>query len=257
MRIASFNVNSIRAHLPNMLTWLKNEQPDIVLLQELKCMDNQFPYEVIEALGYNCAVHGQKSWNGVAILSKFPIEETVKNMPTFPNDIHSRYIECYTGGVRVAGLYLPNGNPVPSEKFDYKLKWMNALNTHARRIFNYDEPVIIGGDFNVIPTDKDVYSPESFRKDAVMQPETRAAFFELEKQGWQDALKKIKGEDAIYYTYWDYRRGARQNNNGILLDFFMLNKPAQELLIDGGIHDEPRDDEKPSDHTPIWIKLNK
>ncbi len=253
MKIASFNVNSIRAHLINVLQWVEETSPDIILLQELKCEEFQFPYWDFEMMGYNIAVLGQKSWNGVAVLSKFKIEDRIDHIPGGDNS-SSRYLEVFTGGVRVASIYLPNGNPLGGEKFKYKMDWMDALHKHMEVLSKYDEPILLGGDFNVIPKDMDVYDPASFKNDAVMQPEVRKAFFEFEKTGFKSA-KEILYPEKVMYSYWDYFRGLRQKNRGILLDFFLLNKQAQDKLVDFGVDEEPRDRPQSSDHTPIWIEL--
>ncbi len=254
MKICSFNVNSVRARIENIIEWLKDKNPDIVLFQELKCQDEQFPSEFFEELGYNIETFGQKSWNGVAILSKFPIEDVVRGIPDF-EDSHSRYIEAFTGGMRVASTYMPNGNPVGTPKFDYKLNWMKAMGEHLENLFSYDEPVIIGGDYNVVPTDNDANKSKAwFKSEACTQLEVREHFFNWKKIGWTDALRSLN-PDEVYYTYWDYFKGGWENNRGVLLDFFFLNEQAKKLLKDGGVNKEPRTKPKPSDHAPIWIKL--
>lgn len=256
MKICSFNVNSVRARLENVLEWLQESNPDVALLQELKCQDEQFPREFFEELGYNVVTHGQKSWNGVAILSKHPIEDVVKNIPGFTDPFHhSRYIEAFTGGVRVASTYMPNGNPVGSPKFEYKLNWMRAMSHHFKTLLTYEEPVIVGGDYNVVPTNNDAKkSPQWFATEPYTQPEVREIFYDWLKMGWTDALRSLNPDD-IYYTYWDYYRGAFESNRGILLDFFFLNPKAKAMLKDAGVNKEPRGKEKPSDHTPIWMIL--
>ncbi|MBN2676133.1 MAG: exodeoxyribonuclease III [Alphaproteobacteria bacterium] len=250
MRIVTFNVNSIRAHLENVLNWLDQFKPDVLLLQELKCQSEQFPYAPFEDRGYNIEVFGQKSWNGIAILSKFPIEDVTRNIPGF-EDVQSRYIEAFTGGVRVASCYMPNGNPIDTPKFDYKLDWMKALTSHLEILQTYDEPIVVAGDFNVVPKDRDAKNIENLRNDAITQPPVRHLFEEWTEH-WTDALRSTRDED-IYYTFFDYRAGGRQR--GILLDFFLLNKQAKEMLKDSGIDETPRDQPKPSDHVPAWIEL--
>ncbi|MDR1691401.1 MAG: exodeoxyribonuclease III [Rickettsiales bacterium] len=253
MKIASFNVNSIRAHLENVLNWANVSKPDIILLQELKCEEHCFPFMDFEMLGYNIQILGQKSWNGVAVLSKHRIEDVYEHLPCVEDT--SRYLEVFTGGIRVASIYAPNGNPTGTEKFAYKLKWMECLENRMRELAKLEEPVIIGGDFNVIPKDMDVYNPKLFKDDAVMQPEIRKAFADLQTFGFKSA-KEILYPQKVMYSYWDYRFGARQNNKGILLDFFLLNQKAQDLLKDFYVEDAPRDQPKSSDHTAIVLELN-
>ena len=254
MKICSFNVNSVRARIENIVNWLKEENPDIVLLQELKCQDEQFPREFFEELGYNIETFGQKSWNGVAVLSKFAIEDVVRGIPNF-EDANSRYLEVFTGGIRVASTYMPNGNPIATPKFDYKLNWMKAMTEHFETLKSYDEPVIIAGDFNVVPTDNDANKSKTwFKNEACTQKEVRDYFFKWVESGWTDALRFLKPEE-IYYTYWDYFKGGLENNRGVLLDYFFLNKQAKKMLKNGGVDKEPRLKSKPSDHAPIWIEI--
>ncbi|MBN1784007.1 MAG: exodeoxyribonuclease III [Alphaproteobacteria bacterium] len=257
MKICSFNVNSVRARLENVLEWLRESDPDIALLQELKCQDEQFPKALFEDAGYNVITHGQKSWNGIAILSKFQIEDVVKNIPGYNDPFHhSRYLEAFTGGVRVASTYMPNGNPIGTAKFEYKLDWMRAMGDHFKTLLTYDEPIVIGGDYNVIPRDVDANLPAaSLKTEACAQPEVREIFYDWQKLGWTDAMRFLKPDD-IYYTYWDYFRGGFENNRGILLDFFFLNPKAKSMLKDAGVNKSIRERDKPSDHAPIWMVLD-
>ncbi len=251
MKICSFNVNSVRARIENVLEWLKDENPDVALLQELKCQDEQFPKEFFEELGYNIETFGQKSWNGVAVLSKYPIEDVVRGLPNF-EDVNSRYLEVFTGGIRVASAYMPNGNPIDTPKFDYKLNWMKAMTEHFETLRSYDEAVIVAGDFNVVPTDNDM--AVSLKKDALTHPNVRNLFFEWQKLGWTDALRLLK-PNTVYYTYWYYFRNSFKANRGLLLDFFFLNDRCKKMLLAGGVDKTTRAKQKPSDHAPIWILL--
>lgn len=255
MKIATFNVNSIKARLPRVLEWLAAASPDVVCLQELKCIDENFPAMEIEDLGYNVAVHGQKTYNGVAILSKHPIEDITRGLPGNEDDEQARYIEAFTGGVRVASIYLPNGNPLPGEKFDYKIRWMGHLINRARDILAWEEKVVLAGDYNVCPKDEDCYDPAAFAGDALMQPESRAKYRELLYLGYADAWRQLKpsGND---WTFWDYQRGAWPKDNGVRIDHLLLSAQALDCLKDCQIDREPRGKEKASDHTPIWCELD-
>ena len=259
MKIASFNVNSIKARLTNLTDWLKEAEPDIACLQELKCMDDAFPRSEIEALGYNIATHGQKTYNGVAILSKLPLEDVTRGLPGDDSDEQARYIEAVvsTNGtaLRVASIYLPNGNPVDSDKFEYKLHWMDRLIDHAARLLSYEEPLALAGDYNVIPTADDVHDPQAWANDALFRPETRAKFRELVNFGLTDAFRACHTE-AHRYTFWDYQAGAWQKDNGIRIDHVLLSPQAADLLIDVGIDRDERAKDKPSDHVPVWIDLD-
>lgn len=258
MRIATWNVNSIKAHLGAVTSWLKERAPDVVCLQELKCVDDAFPRSEIEDLGYNVTVHGQKTYNGVAILSKHPIDEAKPRLPGDDEDAHARYIEATIstkeGAVRVASIYLPNGNPVASDKFKYKLKWLDRLKAHARELLRLEEPLVLAGDFNVIPMPRDAAFPEKWTGDALFQPETRTKFRELEHLGFTDALRATSDEKGLY-TFWDYQAGAFQKNNGIRIDHLMLSPRAADRLISVGIDKKVRAAEKPSDHVPIFADL--
>jgi exodeoxyribonuclease-3 len=253
-KIATWNVNSVRARLPRVLEWLKEANPDIVLLQEIKCLDDGFPRMEIEELGYNIATAGQKSLNGVAILAKQPIEDVTRGLPGDPSDTQSRYIEAFVGDVRVASIYLPNGNPVMSEKFPYKLTWMKRLIERARELVQLDEAVVLGGDYNVCPTDEDVYNPILFANDALCRSETRALYRSMMNLGLTDAFRVLNpGERG--YSFWDYTAGAWQKNWGLRLDHLLLSPPAADRLAAAGIDKAPRGREKASDHTPVWCEL--
>ena len=256
MIIATFNVNSVRAHLPNILEWIKDFSPDVILMQEIKCETDVFPYMEFEDMGYNVKVFGQKTYNGVAILSKFSIEDVIFGLPTFPNDTQARYIEAVIDGhVRVASVYAPNGNPVPSEKFEYKKEWMKYFYEHVKSLLNNDEELILGGDFNVALTDREIYNPKAFEDDAITQPESRQAMQKLFDLGLSDGYRLLNPDNDKAYTYFGYRGGCFQKGFGILLDYFLLNTKAKKNLTNAGIDLSPRGKEKPSDHTPLWIEV--
>jgi exodeoxyribonuclease-3 len=258
MRIASWNVNSIKAHLGAVTSWLKERDPDVVCLQELKCVDEAFPRSEIEDLGYNVAVHGQKTYNGVAILSKHPIDEAKPRLPGDEGDTHARYIEAAIstkeGSVRVASIYLPNGNPVGTDKFKYKLSWMDRLAKHASELLALEEPLVLAGDFNVIPTPLDAEFPEKWSNDALFQPESRAKWRTLTALGLTDALRATSDAKGLY-TFWDYQAGAFQKNNGIRIDHLLLSPQAADRLTSVGIDKKVRAAEKPSDHVPVYADL--
>jgi exodeoxyribonuclease-3 len=260
MRIATFNVNSIKQRIEPLKAWLKEREPDIVCLQEIKCVDDAFPRAELEALGYNVAVHGQKTYNGVAVLSKLPFDDVTPRLPGDDADEHARYLEVIVstkgGALRVASIYLPNGNP-PSEprKYDFKLAWMDRLAQRARDLLRFEEPTVLAGDYNVIPTPNDVYAPERWLGDALFLPTTRAKFRVLESLGYTDAIRATTDEKGLY-TFWDYQAGAFQKNNGLRIDHLMLSPQAADKLTQAGIDKEMRAREKPSDHVPAWIDLN-
>src|SRR5215210_2858259 len=231
MKIATYNVNGVRSRLSQLLEWLKREAPDVACLQELKAPDTQFPILDVRALGYEAIWHGQTSWNGVAILARGrKPEETRRGLPGDPDDTHSRYIETNIDGILIGCLYLPNGNPAPGPKFDYKLAWFKRLTTYAKKLIVHDEPVILAGDYNVIPTELDAYKPEHWVKDALFFPESRAAYQKLLLQGWTDAIRKLYPDEAIY-TFWDYFRNAYARNAGIRIDHFLLSPHFDKRLI--------------------------
>lgn len=257
MKLATWNVNSIKARLPLVLAWLAQAQPDVVMLQEIKTVAEGFPRQEIEDLGYNIAVQGQKTYNGVALLSKTPIEVELTALPGDAEDDQARYIEAVTGGdrpLRVASLYLPNGNPVPSAKFDYKLAWMARLQARAEALRALEEPIVLGGDFNVCPTDGDVYDPEAFAGDALCQPESRSALNRLLHTGWTDAFRAVDPYPHRY-SFWDYQGGAWPKDNGLRIDFLLLSPQAADRLEAAGIDRSPRGKPKASDHTPVWCQL--
>lgn len=252
--IASWNVNSIKARLPNVLAWLESASPDIALFQELKTVEDNFPRLEIEALGYHCAVLGQKSYNGVAILSKQPLEDVMMGLPGDPADEQARYVEATTFGLRVATIYLPNGNPVKTEKFGYKLAWMDRLNDHAYDLLQSEQPVVLGGDYNIIPQDEDVYDPRAFAGDALAQPESRQRFRALLNQGYTEAFRALNDAPHLY-SFWDYQGGAWQNDHGLRIDHFLLSPQAADRLESCEIDREPRGKTKASDHTPVVCRL--
>ena len=257
MKIATYNVNGISGRLPVLLRWLQETEPDIVCLQELKAPHEKFPVTAIEGAGYQAIWHGQKSWNGVAILSRVgEIQEVRRQLPGDPEDSHSRYIEAIVSNMVIGCLYLPNGNPAPGPKFDYKLAWFKRLLTHARKLMKYEVPVMLVGDFNVMPEDIDVYKPESWRDDALFRPEVRKAFKMLMRQGWTDAIRKLHPDESIY-TFWDYFRNAYARNAGLRIDHFLLNGHLEKRLKKAGVDKHVRGWEKTSDHAPAWIELKR
>jgi exodeoxyribonuclease-3 len=258
MRIATWNVNSVNARLETVLKWFEAAQPDVACLQEIKCVDEKFPAEAFERLGYNLAIHGQKSYNGVALLSKTPIEDVRRGLPDGEGDDQARYVEAVISGrspVRVASIYLPNGNPIATEKFDYKLAWMERLNRHARELLALEEPLVLTGDFNVIPEARDAEFPANWEGDALFQPRTREAFRALKYLGLTDAYLEADGAPGAY-TFWDYQAGAWQRNNGIRIDHALLSPQAADLLAGVSIHRDVRSWDKPSDHVPLVIDLD-
>ncbi len=260
MRIATFNVNSVKQRVEPLKVWLKARAPDIVCLQEIKCVDEAFPRAEFEGLGYNVAVHGQKTYNGVAVLSKLPFDDVTPRLPGDDGDDHARYLEAVVstkGGVlRVASIYLPNGNP-PSEdrKYKYKLAWMDRLAAHARELLALEEPVVLAGDYNVIPAADDAHDPALWKNDALFLPQTRAKYRQFETLGFVDAIRATSDSKELY-TFWDYQAGAFQKNNGIRIDHLMLSPQAADRLTQAGIDKDMRAKEKPSDHVPVWIDLN-
>jgi exodeoxyribonuclease-3 len=257
LKIATYNVNGIKSRLPHLLQWLEREAPDIACLQELKSVSEGFPLLDIRAAGYEAIWHGQKSWNGVAILARgAKPEERRRVLPGDPKDEHSRYIEADVHGIVVGCLYLPNGNPQPGPKFDYKLAWFERLILHARELHGIGKPVVLAGDYNVVPTDFDIYNPRSWTKDALLQPESRAAYQRLLDAGWIDAVRAKYPEERIY-TFWDYFRQAWERNAGLRIDHLLLNKEAASRLEDAGVHTWLRALAKPSDHAPTWITLRR
>jgi exodeoxyribonuclease III len=257
MKIATFNVNGITSRLPRLLEWLEESSPDIVCLQELKTSDATFPQLAIKGAGYGAIWHGQKGFNGVAILAKGsdPIERR-RGLPNDPDDTHSRYLEASVDGIIVGSIYLPNGNPQPGPKFDYKLAWFQRLIDHAAQLYDCGNDVVLVGDYNVVPTDNvyDIYSPRSYLADALLQPETRAAWRQLLAQGWTDAIHTLH-PDAAMYTYWDYFRNRWSRDAGLRIDHLLLNASAAARLKEAGVDKAMRGREKPSDHAPAWVIL--
>jgi exodeoxyribonuclease III len=258
MKIATWNINGVKAHIDNLVRWLKAQKPDVLCLQEIKTVDEAFPREQIEALGYNVAVHGQKGFHGVAMLSLKPFDEVAARLPGDPSDEHSRYLEgCIptsNGTVRVASIYLPNGNPIGTDKFNYKLAWMDRLELHVGRLLEHQEALVLAGDFNVIPQPEDAHDPEAWRKDALFQPESRARWRRLTHLGLTDAILSTHPGGG-HFTFWDYQAGAWQKDHGIRIDHMLLSAQASDRLMAAGIDRVPRGWEKPSDHVPVWIEL--
>ncbi|MGN7722070.1 exodeoxyribonuclease III [Chitinophaga sp. 22620] len=256
MKIATYNVNGINGRLPVLLRWLKEAKPDVVCLQELKAPQEKFPEKSIQEAGYSAIWHGQKSWNGVAILSaKGKIQEVRRTLPGGAEDTHSRYIEAVVNGMLIACLYLPNGNPYPGVKFDYKLDWFKRLHSHSKTLLRQEVPVVLCGDYNVMPTELDVYKPEKYINDALFRKEVRAAWQRLVKLGWTDALRHLYPNERIY-TFWDYLRNAWGRDAGLRLDHFLLNPEAEGRLRNAGVDKHVRGWEKSSDHAPVWISLS-
>ena len=256
MTIATYNVNGVNGRLPVLLRWLGERAPDVVALQELKTTDEKFPVKAINDAGYTAQWHGQKSWNGVAILAKkkFELEEVGKGLPGDPEDLQSRYIQASVNGLLICNLYLPNGNPAPGPKFDYKLEWFRRLRTKAKKLLAPERPVILLGDFNVVPTDLDAYKPERWVNDAVFFPETKAAYAQLLKQGWIDSIRALHPDEKIF-TYWDYFRNAFARNAGIRMDHILLSPGLEKRLKKAVVDKDVRGWEKTSDHAPVWIEL--
>ena len=254
MKIATWNVNSAKARLPVVTDWLRAVSPDVALLQEIKCETDAFPRAVFEDLGYNVVAVGQKAYNGVALLSKQPAENLLTRLPGGPEDEQARYVEATVAGVRVACLYLPNGNPVGTEKYDYKLRWMDRLIAHARTVLATEVPFVLGGDYNIIPEPRDVYDPVGWQSDALFRPESRRKFRELVNLGLTDAYRALH-DDAKAYTFWDYQAGSWPRDLGLRIDHFLLSPQAADRLVDCTIDRRPRGAEKASDHTPVVLDL--
>jgi exodeoxyribonuclease-3 len=255
VKVATFNINNVRRRLPNLLAWLAESQPDVVCLQELKCTDADFPAEAVKAAGYGAVWRGQRSWNGVAILAR-GVEPvlTRRALPGDPDDAHSRYIEAAVNGVLIASIYLPNGNPQPGPKFTYKLAWFDRLIAHAAELLASGAPVILAGDYNVVPTDRDIYPSRSWSGNALVQPEARARFDALLGQGWTDAVRSLH-PDAPMFTFWDYKRDRWSRDAGLRLDHLLLSPNLLERLADAGVDRAVRGEAEASDHAPAWIAL--
>ena len=255
MKIATFNVNGVNGRLPVLMRWLAEAKPDVACLQELKASDDKFPQPAIRKAGYRALWHGQKSWNGVTILARSkPPTETRRGLPGDPDDAHSRYIEAAVDGVLIGCLYLPNGNPAPGPRFDYKLRWFDRLATHAAELLATGMPVVLAGDFNVMPTELDVYKPEHWVDDALFRPEVRHAFHRLLAQGWTDAVRALH-PGARIYTFWDYFRNAWARNAGLRIDHLLLSPSIVDRLVAADVDRQVRDWEKASDHAPAWVEL--
>ncbi len=254
MRIATWNVNSIKKRLPHVVAFLGEARPDVLVLQELKCVDGDFPRLEIEAAGYGALVHGQKGYNGVALIAKAPIEDPMVGLPGDDADDQARYVEATVAGVRVASIYLPNGNPLGGPKFPYKLGWMGRLRERARALIASEAPVVLGGDYNVCPTDADVYDPTGFRDDALCRPESRAAFRALLHLGYTDAVRALN--PGTIYTYWDYMQNRWARGQGLRIDHLLLSPRAADRLVAAGVDTGPRARTDPSDHTPAWCELS-
>lgn len=256
MKIAAWNLNSIKQRLPNVLEYLREAAPDVLLLQELKAVDEAFPELEIGDLGYNCAVWGQAAYNGVAILSKHPLDDVVRGLPGGGSDTEARYIEAETGGLRVASLYLPNGNPVDSGRFPYKLAWMDRLIERAETLLEAEAPFVLGGDYNVCPTDDDVYDPTALANDAQCKPESRSKFRALLHLGLTDAFRARHPDESDAYTFWGYQAGAWRRGHGLRIDHLLLSPHAADRLEGADIDKKPRAQAKASDHTPVWCALS-
>lgn len=259
MKITTWNINGVKARLKSALTYLRQESPDVVCLQEIKSVDENFPTAAFEDLGYNVATHGQKGFNGVAILSKQPFDEVTPRLPGDDSDEQARFIEATvsvpSGALKVASIYLPNGNPIGTEKFAYKLAWMQRLAKHARSLLADEMPLVLAGDYNVIPEPADAKRPEAWTGDALFQPESRSAFRTLINEGFTDAARQCHPDPGIY-TFWHYQAGAFQKDNGIRIDHLLLSPQAADRLVSAGIDRFTRGWEKPSDHVPVWVELN-
>lgn len=259
MKIATFNINGIKARIEALPEWLSEARPDVALLQEIKSVDEAFPREIFEEMGYAVETHGQKSFNGVAILSRLPLEDIERGLPGDETDDQARYIEATVVGerdaLRLCGLYLPNGNPAPGPKFDYKLAWMERLRTRANDLLAQEIPFVMAGDYNIIPQAEDAAQPDSWREDALFRLESRGAFRRLKNLGLTDAFRSRHPEPG-HYSFWDYQAGAWNRNNGIRIDHLLLSPRAADMLTDAGIDKEIRGREKPSDHVPVWIEID-
>ena len=259
MKIATFNINGVKARIGALTDWLDEAQPDVALLQEIKSVDEGFPREAFEDRGYNVETHGQKGFNGVAILSKLPLEDVTRGLPGDEDDEQARWIEATVTGertsVRLCGLYLPNGNPAPGPKFDYKLAWMERLHARARALMEAEEPALMAGDYNIIPQAEDAARPDAWRDDALFRPESRAAFRRVVNLGFTEAFRaRVQGPG--HYSFWDYQAGAWDRNDGIRIDHFLLTPSCADLMRDCWIERELRGREKPSDHVPVWVELD-
>mgnify|MGYP003625128234 FL=1 len=257
MKIATFNINGVKARIDGLTTWLADSAPDVAVLQEIKSVDAGFPRQALEDLGYNVETHGQKGFNGVAILSKFPLEDVTRGLPGDDSDEQARWIEATVVGqkaLRICGLYLPNGNPAPGPKYDYKLAWMDRLFARAQDLLSHEEPALMCGDYNIIPQPQDAARPDAWADDALFRPQSRAAFRRILNLGYTEAFRARQTE-AGHYSFWDYQAGAWDRNDGIRIDHFLLTPQCADLLRDCWIEKDLRGREKPSDHVPVWVDL--
>lgn len=257
MKIATFNINGVKARYGALTEWLATSAPDVALLQEVKSIDANFPRELFEDAGYNVETHGQKSFNGVAIISKFPIEDVTRGLPGDDEDEQARWIEATIVGekaIKICGLYLPNGNPAPGPKYDYKLAWMDRLYARAQQLLLDEEPALMTGDYNIIPQAEDAARPDAWREDALFRPESRAAYRRILNLGFTEAFR-ARHTGPGHYSFWDYQAGAWNKNDGIRIDHFLMTPQCADLLKDCWIEKEVRGREKPSDHTPVWVDL--
>ncbi|MCX2584810.1 exodeoxyribonuclease III [Pedobacter sp. MR22-3] len=254
MILSTYNINGVNGRIEILLKWLKERSPDVVCLQEIKCQEKDFPAKKLMDAGYHSVWQGQKSWNGVAILFKREIKETKRGLPGDPADDHSRYIEAFISGLVIGCIYLPNGNPAPGPKFEYKLKWLKRLTAHSKKLLSFGIPTILIGDYNVIPTDLDLYNPNRFRDNALFFPESKKAYQKLLSLGWTDAIRALY-PDEIIYTFYDYLRNAFGRNAGLRLGHFLLSPGLSEKLIDGGVDKHVRSWQGTSDHCPVWIEI--
>lgn len=258
MKIATFNINGIKARIAALPEWLEEAQPDVALLQEIKSVDENFPRELFEGMGYNIETHGQKSFNGVAILSKLPLEDVTRGLPGDETDEQARWIEATVVGkqaIRICGLYLPNGNPAPGPKYDYKLAWMERLQARAEALLAEETPFLMAGDYNIIPQDEDARRPEVWQEDALARPESRAAYRRLLNLGLTEAFR-VRVQGPEHYSFWDYQAGAWNKDDGIRIDHFLLSPAVADILLDCQIDKHVRAKEKPSDHVPVWVELD-
>ncbi len=255
MKIATFNINGVRARLPRLLEWLEEAAPDVVCLQEIKSTDENFPRLEFESRGWQVETHGQKGFNGVALLARAPIRDVRRGLPGDPQDHQARYIEAGIEGVRVASIYAPNGNPAPGPKFDYKLAWLERLITHARALLALERPIVLAGDYNIIPAPQDCHDPDAWKDDALFRPESRAKWRTLVFQGWTDAIRQCHPSGDCF-TFWDYQRGAWQRDDGIRIDHLLLSPQAADRLHEADVDRMVRGREKASDHAPVWVRLD-
>ncbi len=258
MKIATFNINGVKARIEALTTWLQDQRPDVALLQEIKSVDDGFPRQHFEDMGYTVETHGQKGFNGVAILSRLPIEDVARGLPGDDTDDQARWIEATVIGdtaVRLCCLYLPNGNPAPGPKYDYKLAWMDRLHARAQALLASEQPALMAGDYNVIPQAEDAKRPEAWREDALFRPETRAAFRRIQNLGFTEAFR-ARTQGPGHYSFWDYQAGAWDRDDGIRIDHFLLTPQCADLLADAWIEKDVRGRDKPSDHVPVWVELN-